>query len=353
MGAFFRDCVPKAEVFQSNLAMARGFRANRIVLVVYRWQGRGCCVSPVTQSFRGKELKPSESLKIDAFSMRIADIEGIDLDRLHAHSLSVGWPHRAEDWQFLRESGQGFVALDEIGRVLGSAMWFPHGPDFATIGMVITSPRLQTLGAAQWLMKRVFDKIPGRDLRLNATRAARRLYLSLDFQPEKTLYQCQGIVRVPTKGSAVQSRGDMRTLDAGDIRTVVALDAAGFGVQRTALIEKLFAHSTGYGLFRESKLTAFALCRPFGRGHVVGPVVAESDADAAAVLRPHMADHSGSFLRVDTHMDSGEFAAFLSHAGLPVFDTVLTMSLGKRLADFSVGGLVVPKTYAVASQTLG
>ena len=63
-------------------------------------------------------MKPSESLKIDAFSMRIADIEGIELDRLHAHSLSVGWPHRAEDWQFLRESGHGFVALDEIGRVL-------------------------------------------------------------------------------------------------------------------------------------------------------------------------------------------------------------------------------------------
>jgi hypothetical protein len=34
MGAFFRDCVPKAEVFQSNLALARGIRANRISLVV-------------------------------------------------------------------------------------------------------------------------------------------------------------------------------------------------------------------------------------------------------------------------------------------------------------------------------
>ena len=144
------------------------------------------------------DLKPSGSLKIDTFSMRIGDIEGVELDRLHAHSLAVGWPHRAEDWQFLRESGEGVVALDEIGRVLGSAMWFAHGDDFATVGMVITSPRLQTLGAGQWLMKRVFDKVAGRDLRLNATRAARRLYLSLDFQPEKTVYQCQGIARMQT-----------------------------------------------------------------------------------------------------------------------------------------------------------
>jgi len=298
-------------------------------------------------------LKPSESLKIDAFSMRIADIEAVELDRLHALSLSVGWPHRAEDWQFLRQTGQGLVALDEIGRVLGSAMWFGHGAGFATVGMVITSPRLQTLGAAQWLMKRIFDKIPGRDLRLNATRAARRLYLSLDFQPEKTVYQCQGIARVPTTRSLAEVPADIRSLDARDIPAAIALDAAGFGVRRAALIEKLFAHSVGYGLFKGDTLTAFALCRPFGRGHVVGPVVALSDADAVAVVRPHVADHSGSFLRIDTHMDNGEFAAFLSHSGMPVFDTVLTMSLGKRLSDFFVGGTATPMTFALASQTLG
>ncbi|WP_149804334.1 GNAT family N-acetyltransferase [Mesorhizobium sp. NFR06] len=285
--------------------------------------------------------------------MQIADVQNVDLDRLHALSLSVGWPHRAEDWQFLRESGQGFVALDEIGRVLGSAMWFPHGADFATVGMVITSPRLQTLGTGQWLMKRIFDRIPGRDLRLNATRAARRLYLSLDFQPEKTVYQCQGVARVPTRDVPAGSRGDIRTLETGDVAAVIALDAAGFGVRRTALIEKLFAHSAGYGLFDGKKLTAFALCRPFGRGHVVGPVVAHGDTDAVAIVRPHIANHSGSFLRVDTHIENGEFAAFLSHAGMPVFDTVLTMSLGKRLADFSDDRSARPKTFALASQTLG
>ena len=307
----------------------------------------------VRKPCRGTELKPSGSLKIDTFSMRIGDIEDVELDRLHALSLSVGWPHRAEDWQFVRESGQGLVALDEIGRVLGSAMWFTHGADFATVGMVITSPRLQTLGAGQWLMKRVFDKVAGRDLRLNATRAARRLYLSLDFQPEKTVYQCQGIARAQTMIGAENTQGDIRSLVASDIAAVIALDAAGFGVRRAALIEKLFAHSAGYGLFKGDTLNAFALCRPFGRGHVVGPVVAESDADAVAIVRPHVADHSGSFLRIDTHMDQGEFAAFLSHSGMPVFDTVLTMSLGKRLSDFAIDGATPAMTFALASQTLG
>ncbi|OHV87703.1 GNAT family N-acetyltransferase [Mesorhizobium sp. ORS 3428] len=284
--------------------------------------------------------------------MRIGDIEGVELDRLHALSLSVGWPHRAEDWQFLREAGQGFVALDEIGRVLGSAMWFLHGSSFATIGMVITSPRLQTLGAAQWLMKRVFDKVGGRDLRLNATRAARRLYLSLGFQPEKTVYQCQGVAHAIGSAGVDEAHGEVRQLRAEHVPEIIALDAAGFGVRRAALVRKLFGQSVAYGLFEEGAVKAFALCRPFGRGYVIGPVIAKGDTDAIAVVQPHVAEHSGSFLRVDTHMESGEFADFLSHSGMLVFDTVLTMSLGKRLADFS-GGATMPMTYALASQTLG
>ncbi len=32
-------------------------------------------------------------------------------------------------------------------------MWFRHSPELATIGMVITSPRLQTQGTGLWLME--------------------------------------------------------------------------------------------------------------------------------------------------------------------------------------------------------
>lgn len=285
--------------------------------------------------------------------MSIGNIQDVGLDQLHALSISVGWPHRAEDWQLLREVGHGIVALDEIGRVLGSAMWFPYREDFSTVGMIITSPRLQTQGTGQWLMKRVFSELPGRNLRLNATRAARRLYLSLDFKPEKTVYQCQGIARLGDQPQDFKPDGEFRPLAADDLDAVIACDAAGYGVERTALITRLFEQSVGYGLFRGGMLSAFALCRTFGRGHVVGPVVACSDADAIAVVRPHVAQHAGQFLRLDTHKESGEFATFLSQSGMSVYDTVLTMSLGKRLADFAVEKQGAPATYGLATQALG
>jgi GNAT superfamily N-acetyltransferase len=298
-------------------------------------------------------VQPPDSLQIETFVLRIGDVKDVELDRFHALSIAVGWPHRAEDLQFLRDNGQGVVALDEIGRVIGSSMWFPYGNDFANIGMVITSPRLQTLGTAQWLMQRVFSKTEGRNYRLNATRAAQRLYLSLDFQPEKTVYQCQGTVRLSAGTPRRKPHGVVRQLHAEDLRSVIDSDTLAFGVNRERVVAALFAQSSGYGLFRDGELRAFALGRTFGRGYLVGPVVASNDDDAIAVVRPHIVEHDGMFVRLDTHHQRGDFSDFLIENALPVYDTVLTMSLGKRLADFMPDQPDPPLTYALASQALG
>lgn len=296
----------------------------------------------------------AESLEVDAFEARMVDVRAVEIGALHALTISVGWPHRAEDWQFLRDFGHGFVALDEIDRVLGSAMWFPHGPTFATIGMTVTSPRLQTLGVGDWLMRRVLAASGCSAFRLSATRAARRLYLSLGFTAEKTVYQRQGEAQRPDAPAVPAGGAGLRGLTVADHEAVVALDARAFGVPRAGLMARLFAQSEGMGLFRDGTPAAFALCRPFGRGHVVGPVVAGSDEDAIAVVAPFVTAHDGRFLRLDTHLDEGTFPLFLTQCGLPVYDTVLTMSLGAAgFLDPATRAPDRPVTYALASQALG
>ncbi|MGA1857887.1 GNAT family N-acetyltransferase [Azospirillum sp. 11R-A] len=298
------------------------------------------------------------SLTVDAFDVRVADIADIDLERLQALSISVGWPHRAEDWQFVREVGHGFVALDEIDRVLASAMWFPHGDDFATIGMVMTSPRLQALGVGDWLMKRVLSASAGRTYRLNATRAALALYRSLGFIGHRTVFQCQGEARRSDRAAPIPAPMPapvpaVRRLEAADLAAVTALDERAFGISRAGLMARLFGQSVGYGLERDGALVAFALCRPFGRGHVVGPAVAGTDEDAIAVVQPHVDEHDGRFLRLDTHLDEGPFPLFVARSGLRIHDTVLTMSLGAPLTDPSTRAPDRPVTYTLATQALG
>jgi GNAT superfamily N-acetyltransferase len=291
-----------------------------------------------------------ESRAVDVFEMRLADIETVDVAQLLALSIAVRWPHRAADWQFMRSQGRGLVALDEIGRVCGSAMWFPYTETFAAVGMVITSPRLQALGTGNWLMTRVIAECGGRALRLNATNAAYRLYRSLGFQRVRTLYQCQG----KSNGAAASSvaTDGVRLLTEAELRSVIASDAHAYGVPRTKLITALFQRSRGYGLFRSGRLAAFALCRPLGRGHVIGPVVASCDADAIAVIAPHVAAHARQFLRLDTHSESDEFRAFIADAGLALHDTVTTMSL--QPADGAEPPAEGPSTcYAVVSQAFG
>ena len=294
----------------------------------------------------------ADSMQLNSFKLELTDITKVELDKLHALSISVGWPHRAEDWQFLLECGHGIAALDGIGRVLGSAMWFPYGDDFATIGMVITSPRLQANGAGQWLMEHLLGKIGDRNLGLSATHAARRLYLSLNFQPQAIVYQCQGEALQPPPAPP-PAGSFLRSIEPNDIATIAALDEIAFGTGRNMLLGRLLAQSKGVALVRDGQIAAFSLCRRFGRGHVIGPVVAANDADAIAVTRPHVSDHVGSFLRLDTREKNGSFANFLAHCGLFVFDTVTSMSLGRnwppaRMQDFST-----PRTYGLASHTLG
>jgi hypothetical protein len=92
------------------------------------------------------------SVRLKSHELVARDINDVDVELLHALSISVGWPHRAKDWELLRRVGHGIVAVDEIGRVFGSAMWFPHGDDFATIGLVITTPapRRRAVADGSW-----------------------------------------------------------------------------------------------------------------------------------------------------------------------------------------------------------
>jgi len=290
---------------------------------------------------------------VDSFEMRIGDINNADIEQLHGLSLAVGWPHRAEDWQLAREVGNGIVALDGIGRIQGSAMWFPYGSDFATIGLVITTPRLQAYGAGKWLMGHVLDRVGGRNLGLNATRAARRLYRSLNFSAEALVFQCQGESTLPPDVESSSGRV-LRALAQTDLQAIAELDRVAFGADREMLLARLLGCSESVGLIRDGRIEAFSLCRRFGRGRVIGPVVAANDADAIAVVRPYVAKHAGSFLRLDTREQGGAFSEFLSRCGLPVYDTVTTMSRGHPwLTAPGRQAPREPRTYALVGHALG
>ena len=81
---------------------------------------------------------------------------------------------------------------------------------------------------------------------------------------------------------------------------------------------------------------------------MVGPVVAASEADALALITPHVAAHAGRFLRLDTREAEGPFRAYLEACGLLALDTGTSMSLGRDRAPEGPA-----RIYGLASHSLG
>ncbi|WP_297105422.1 GNAT family N-acetyltransferase [uncultured Devosia sp.] len=273
-----------------------------------------------------------ESVRLKSFELVARDIAGVDPHLLHALTISVGWPHRPKDWELLIRAGQGIAAVDGIGRVFGTAMWFPHGDDFATIGLVITSPRTQAQGGGRWLMSHVLERCHGRDLALNATRAAHGLYLSLGFVDEASVHMRQGeLVRdVPALPPV---NGELSPLSADRLAEVLPLDSQAFGRSRERLLTMLSENASICVLRREGKVVGYSMRRDFGRGHVIGPVAASNADDALHLTAAHMESLKGQFVRVDTREASGPYATFLEQCGLTIAEVVTTMSKGRRFLN--------------------
>lgn len=280
------------------------------------------------------------------YELAIRPMTEADIGQAHQLSIGVSWPHRAEDWRLILAVGHGFVACDAIGRALGSAMWWPFGEHFATCGMVITSPRLQMQGAGRRLMDTIFEQSGDRDLRLNSTRAGYRLYRSLDFQPIGRVFQHQG--KALDTAPALSSKIEVRAVTSDDEAGIARLDAAAYGADRSRVIAALMGVASGTLVERDGDIVGFALCRRFGRGHVVGPIVAEDDETAISLVQPHVWAHEGQFLRVDTAQEQGAFGGYLESCGLTMYDTVTTMIRGRNH-----GPLGKARTFGLVTQALG
>ncbi len=290
----------------------------------------------------------------DALTHRLEDYEAAarpmtasDMQLLHELAVSVFWPHRPQDLAALFGLGDGILACDEIGRAMGSGMVFRMGDDFATIGMMMTTPRLQSGGIGRWLLGQMAAACTGRDLRLFATRQSYRLYESAGFIPVGTVHQHQGIARAISLPETPHGL-TLRAMMQQDLDALVQLDRQAYGADRRRVLEALLRKSDGMVALRGDVIVGAALMRNFGRGKVIGPVIAEDDAMAMALTAPLIRQQEGQFLRLDTPSEDSAFNAFLAAAWLSDYDTVTQMRRGPKR-----GGEQAARVFGLAAQALG
>jgi hypothetical protein len=275
-------------------------------------------------------------------TLRLRDMRADDLPRLHALSRAVGWPHRTEDWRLSFELGEGLVALAGEEPV-GTVMWWRYGGTQARIGFVIVSPAVQRSGLGRRLMQACLARVEAATIVLNSTAAGLALYQRLGFVPLATIEQHQGIVDATKNANGSL---EVRPLTAAELDAAIALDAAAIGAPRPDVVRRLAEAGAVVAVGAPGTPAAVAFCRPFGRGHVVGPVVAPDRAHAETLVAYWLDRHAGDFVRIDTPPALG-LAPCLARFGLARVDTVTTMARGPAPPASAM------RTFALASHALG
>ncbi|ACI51367.1 GCN5-related N-acetyltransferase [Gluconacetobacter diazotrophicus PA1 5] len=274
-------------------------------------------------------------------AMRDTDIEAASL-----LSKALGWPHRLEDWQFMFAAGHGLVAETPAGELVGTILWWTYGAHDASLGMVIVSGAWQGHGIGRRLMSGARSALPGRTLHLNATPVGIPLYEKLGFSPCGLVEQRQAIAATQP---LIPLPEGMRLRPAGqsDLAALSALDHAATGMARQDLLHALLGAGRGIVVDDGGTIVGYSICRPFGWGNVIGPVIATTDLFASAMIAHWIGSGAGQFTRIDVPAACG-LTAWLDEVGLPRVDTVTTM----RTATDREGarGTTV---FALCSQALG
>lgn len=298
-------------------------------------------------------MPPQGQIDLELFSVTARPVDAEDLARLHELVVGVGWPQRPQDLRQILSVANGYVACDEIGRVVGSALWFLLGEESACIGMVITPPRLQSRGAGRWLMERLLSDIGTREIVVNVTPQAIRLYEQLGFRKFGDGFQMQGHVTAPdiaTPPAHLSPELTLRPYVGTDRVALLELDRdASSGRGRSVVMDRMLQPAEGVVLADpDGAILGCAFSRPFGRGELLGPVIARNDDEAIALARHVLARRIGTYMRIDTLARRGRFIDFVESCGIAACTEMTHMRLNPK-AD--APGTVT--RYAMLGQAFG
>lgn len=249
-------------------------------------------------------------------------------------SRQAGWPHRKADWELGLAVSAGVAALAD-GRVVGTALCTRFG-DVALLNMIIVDTALRGHGLGRRLMEAAMALAPGCEMRLVATSEGLPLYEKLGFRASGEVLQHQGLARTGTPERPVWSG----TPD--DAGRLAGIDSAASGLARRPLLARIA--DQGEVLLAEG---GFALLRDFGRGRVLGPVVARDSATARALITEGARRTAGTFLRIDLPGDTG-LAGHVTALGLARAGGGTAMA--RNPAPRTKGDYT---TFALVSQALG
>lgn len=282
-----------------------------------------------------------ESVTATKTTLRPLNIDDIEAATLLSQEQS--WPHREDDWKLFLSLGEGIGAQND-GVLVGTIMCWTYG-EYATIGMVIVKNSHQGQGIGRILMQAIMKKLEGKKIILNATTDGIPLYSKLGFEQCGKINQHQALApNVPLIDLKPEER--VRPICDADISELAELYSNASGMDKKDIFPKLSKVAKCVALTRDHSVVGFAQLRRFGRGWLIGPVVAPDLHGAKALILHWLGVNTGKFCRLDV-VESLGLSEWLNTLGIKQVGSVTTMIAGK------LPNATNSKNFAISSQALG
>ena len=276
-----------------------------------------------------------------ASPLQYGPVQLSDLDDVTALVKTLQWPHRREDVALFMRLGAGHLARDQEGALQGVALWWAFEPAAARLGLVMVDPDSQGRGIGRRLVEQILQEAGNRSMMLLATEAGKPLYDKLGFRTVGACRQYQG----PYEGRP-QPDPQIRPAGPSDMPAILALDEAAFGAGRAPALSALRELGRMAVIEARSGITGYAIERTFGRGTVVGPIVAADEEDAIRLFR---ALALPGFVRVDAPVGAKDFDRFVQDQGLAAVGADSPVMLRGSWSDPSPNA----RMFALSSHALG
>jgi GNAT superfamily N-acetyltransferase len=216
-------------------------------------------------------------------------LQETELGDAEALVREAGWNQVAADWRIFLELGAVYAVRNNAGRVVATAAVLPYGGRFAWISMVLVAGDYRRQGLATRLLRRCVNDLVARGLVpvVDATPAGRTVYLGLNFHDclsfrrySAPFPRSEGIAFPAPTNISIRPIGD------DDWSVLCDYDARTFGADRSTLLARLRGRASGaeFAAWRDGRIFGFVLGRNGRSAMQLGPVSAESDDTALALL---------------------------------------------------------------------
>ena len=296
-------------------------------------------------------------------------------DLRHCVRLSVdrGWLPEKAKWSLLLEVSEvfGIDAPDGgddgdgtdggDGALAGAVVLTRYGADLASVGMMLVAARYGRMGLGRALMEHLLAEAGDATVTLFATDLGKPLYDKLGFRTIRRSAAFTGPFRAdpfradpfraePAVTTATADNSKMRTRPAAaaDMASIIAVDKAAFGADRSRLLRRLPAFA-GQLLVLETgrSIAGFAAAWQNHTSTVIGPVVAPDGAAARRLIGDLAAGIRGQ-VRLDLDPDRPELPAWAVRHGLQPAGLNAVMAYGDRLPPGDPARLFTPISIALA-----